>query len=77
MLLFLMVQLVGLQCVIVVFPDHTHLLFFTILINRNTEIAKFEALFAEVRRVLQRPYLTNSLRFIKLADIYTVSIPQT
>ena len=25
--LFLMVPLVGLQCVIVVFPDHTHLLF--------------------------------------------------
>ena len=26
-LLFLIVPLVGLQCVIVVFPDHTHLLF--------------------------------------------------
>ena len=27
MWLFLTVQLVGLECVIVVFPDHTHLLF--------------------------------------------------
>ena len=28
--LFLAVPWVGLQCVIVVFPDHTHLLFFSI-----------------------------------------------
>ena len=28
--LFLMVPLVGLQCVMVVFPDHTHLLFFAL-----------------------------------------------
>ena len=34
--LFLMVPWVGLQCVIVVFPDHTHLFFYTIFIRGYT-----------------------------------------
>ena len=35
--LFLTVSLVGLQCVIVVFPDHTHLLFGQIIHNEFIE----------------------------------------
>ena len=31
LMVFLMVLWVGMQCVIVVFPDHTHLLFFFII----------------------------------------------
>ena len=34
--LFLVVALIGLRCVIMVFPDHTHLLFYAIHHNRET-----------------------------------------
>ena len=50
--LFLMVQWVGLQCVIVVFPDHTHLLFvlkplfWTCLSVAGPTVAQLEAFFS-------------------------------
>ena len=36
--LFLMVPLVGLQCVIVVFPGHTHLLFIMLYVINSKEL---------------------------------------
>ena len=36
--LFLTVPWVGLQCVIVVFPDHTHLLFFMQAFNKQRNL---------------------------------------
>ena len=41
LLLFLMVLWVGLHCVIVVFPDHTHLLFMLTLLSDVPELKHF------------------------------------
>ena len=38
--LFLAVRWVGLQCVIVVFPDHTHLLFYALIHSSNDILLK-------------------------------------
>ena len=48
--LFLTVPLVGLQCVIVVFPDHTHLLFDFINIINHTLLKKYAP------KMMQRTY---------------------
>ena len=39
LLLFLTVPLVGLHCVIVVFPDHTHLIFCSVSSRRDIWVA--------------------------------------
>ena len=64
--LFLTVPLVGLQCVIVVFPDHTHLLFETLLCLAQDYYEQTKAWssasFIHDDRVL---YITTALCYIR------------
>ena len=42
------------------------------MINRDTDMAMFEALFVRVKEVFLKPFLLISATFLKSADIYTV-----
>ena len=58
--LFLMVSLVGLQCVIVVIPDHTHLLFCNL---QNIKLVKIAVHFH-----LQQTTIANVAAFSKITN---------
>ena len=45
-----------------------------ILINRDTDIPTFEALFVKVKEVLLKTFFKISSTFIKSANVYTIII---
>ena len=65
-----MVPRVGLQCVIVVFPDHTHLLFKSLLCHGLLEPEFYGDLVYKLKKIAGSNYF--SAQFIKVSSHYNI-----